>query len=155
MPRGFSGGQAAKYLGQVSDAHTRAAASGSQIATNAPSNANLRTRQLPFGPEDAMNGGAVATGRGNSSNIVASQREYEAVSNRVSQADDRVGECVYSISNDIEALCQTAFILPTAAPRCLNVSDDVKRSLGQFRAMTEDVIAQARVFARDITGIGL
>jgi len=154
MPRGFIGRPATAYLTQTSNAHKRAVDTGTQHAAAAPSNANLRVRMLPFEPEEANRGGPVATGRGNSSNIVVSQSEYIAISRMISQADDRMGECLYSISNEIEALCQTAFVLPDAVPRCLDISDSVKRSLGQFRSVTEDAVMQARNFARDITDIG-
>ena len=154
MPRGFSGRHAQLYLGQVSDAHTRAVSASSQVAADAPSNTNLRTRQLPFGPDDAVRSGMIATGRGNSSNIVASQHEYEAISRTISQAEDKLGECVYSVANEIEALCKTAFVMPSTVPRCLNISESVKRSLGLFRAVTEDALIQVRNFAREITNIG-
>jgi len=38
MPRGFAGKPATNYLGQASDAHTKAANAGRAIATDAPSN---------------------------------------------------------------------------------------------------------------------
>ena len=98
--------------------------------------------------------GSFTTGRGNSSNIVASQAEYETVCNMLDQADDRMGECLYKTAMEIEAMCQTSYILPAAVPRYMSVSDSVKRSLGEFRALTEDTTIQTRRFAREITSIG-
>jgi len=170
MPRGFVGRPAAKYLGQTTDAHRTAVTAGNQTTqqtqarmaatatdSQAPpllaNSANPRERQLPFGPEDATTG-SFTTGRRNSSNIVVNEQEYESITRRVSQTDEQLGECMYKIAQEIEALCQASFILPSAAPRCMSVSDDVKRSLGQFRSVTEDMVIQARRFAREITSIG-
>jgi len=72
----------------------------------------------------------------------------------ISQADDRIGECIYIISDEIEALCQTSFILPEAVPRCINIADTLKKSLGQFRTVTEEAVMQAQKFAREIADIG-
>ena len=151
MPRGFAGSAATAYLGKASDAHKQAIAAGRKVPPSIPM--GPRERSLPFGPEDAKTG-TFTTGRGDSSNVVVSQGEYEIICNMVSQVDDRVGECLYNVAMEIEAMCQTSFVLPTAVPRCLNISDDVKRSLGQFRSLTEDAVMQARRFAREITEIG-
>ena len=163
MPRGFIGRPSTVYLTQASTAHTNAVNAATttctRVAASAPGSANtasrLRVRALPFEPgEGAAASGSVPTGRGNSSNIVVSQAEYESAFRQVCQADERMGECVYNTANEIELLCQTVFILPQAVPRCLNISESVKKSLGQFRAVTEDVAIKARNFAREITDIG-
>jgi len=39
-------------------------------------------------------------------------------------------------------------------PGCLNISDSIKRSLGEFRSLTEDALIQTRNFAGDISNIG-
>jgi len=160
MPRGFKGRAASAYLTKADQVHTRATTQAARIASNAPISSRvparpIAARQLPFGPEEASSGGSIPTGRGNSSNIVVRESDYEAVSRLISQTDERIGECMYNIANEIEALCQTAFVLPDAVPRCLNISDSVKRSLNQFRSVTEDALIQTRRFAREITDIGL
>jgi len=160
MPRGFVGRAASAYLTSAEQVHTRATTQTSRIATGVPVSPGattrlLRTKTLPFNPEDARAGGPVPTGRGNSSNIVVRQEDYEAISWLINQADDRVGECMHNIACEIEALCQTVFVLPDAVPRCLNISDSVKRSLGQFRSVTEDALIRTRNFAREISEIGL
>jgi len=152
MPRGFAGRHAVAYLGQVSEAHTEAIGVGRQQVPDETLR-SPRERQLPFGPEDATVG-SFTTGRGNSTNIVASQSEYESVSRLVSQADEKMGECLYGIAMEVESLCQTSFILPEAVPGCLNISDSIKRSLGEFRSLTEDALIQTRNFAGDISNIG-
>jgi len=159
MPRGFIGQPSSAYLTKASTEHDRISTNSARIATSAPASASAvsrlqRPRNLPFEPSEAFSGGQVPTGRGDSSNIVVRHDEYEAISRTVSQADDRIGECMYNISNEIEALCQTDFVLPDAVPRCLNISNGVKDSLGQFRGMTEDKLTQTRNFAREISNIG-
>ena len=162
MPRGFTGRPSTLYLTQATTAHKRAvdttSTTSTRVSDNAPGSANtasrLRVRQLPFEADEGNSGTLIATGRGNSSNIVVSQSEYAAVTRLLSQSDERVGGCLYNVSNEIELLCQTAFILPDAVPRCLNISDTVKRSLGQFRAVTEDAVLQTQRFAREINDIG-
>ena len=154
MPRGFIGRPANAYLGRASEAHTRAVDTGKSIASAAPSNALLRERRLPFEPIEGTRGGMVSTGRGTSSNIAVSLQEYDRIMRTISQADDTIGQCVYNISCEIETLCQTAFILPAAVPRCLNISEQVKRSLGEFRTVTEEAMIAMGNFARDITNIG-
>jgi len=159
MPRGFTGKPASIYLMRASTVHDRAASNSARIAHAAPASESataraIRTRSLPFDPDEAFIGGHIPTGRGNSSNIVVRQEDYETVSRAISHADDRIGECMYNIANEIEALCQTAFVLPNAVPRCLNISDGIKNSLGQFRNVTEDALQQARNFAREISDIG-
>ena len=161
MPRGFSGPHAVDFLTRASIAHSQAQASSGRTTTTAPvpdrmatQTGRLTTRPLPFSPEDGNSSGFVSTGRGTSDNVVVDRQEYESISRVLSHADERIGECIYNISNEVEALCQTAFILPTAVPRCMNISDSVKRTLGEFRSVTEDSVIQIRSFAREITEIG-
>jgi len=154
MPRGFIGMPATTYLRQAADAHSNATSTGKRAVSNAPSTTNLRERQLPFAPSEGNSGGSVSTGRGNSSNIVVSQSEYEAITRGVSQADERVGACLYNSFNEIEMLCQTAFILPDTIPRCLNICDSVKKSLGEYSALTHDLTIGTRRFAQEISDIG-
>jgi len=167
MPRGFIGKPAARYLGQATDAHRNAVNAGNQTSQQVQARMNTaaassqtpqllaspRERRLPFGPEDA-NTGSFTTGRRNSSNIVVDEHEYQSITSRVSQTDEQLGECMYRIAQEVEALCQSSFILPSAASRCMSVSDDVKRSLGQFRSVTEEMVIQTRRFAQEITDIG-
>lgn len=153
MPRGFMGFAAAAYLGEVTKAHTNAVAAGRQTTERAPTNTDIRERRLPFDKDDAFTGG-FTSGRRDSSNIVVSQQEYDAVGHMLCKADESMGACIYSAAMEIEALCQTAFILPSAVPGCLNISESVKNSLEQFRGFTDDAVLQARRFAREITEIG-
>jgi len=163
MPRGFIGPPATAVLTRASTAHThavsRATSTNQRVASTAPGSANtanrLRSRPLPFEPSDGVSGTLVPVGRGNSSNIVISPAEYEATMWRVSQTYDRMGECLYNVANEIEAMCRSIFILPDTVPRCLNISDTLKRSLGQFRAVTDNTVVKARAFAREVADIGL
>jgi len=151
MPNGFIGRPALTYLTQVSEAHTRA----ENRMQRAPQEGRfrMRARPLQFNPEDATVG-RFTTGRGDSSNIVVSQQEYDTVSYYINQIDDTIGECIYRTACEIEEMCQTIFILPSVVRGCMNISDTVKGSLNQFRTMTDETIQQARRFARDIMDIG-
>ena len=151
MPRGFIGRPARAYLTEAAEAHNQAVTRTTQAISRAQRR-NINARTLPFQPSDGA--GAALTGVGNSSNIVVSQQEYETIAHDICRADEDMGACLYNAACEIEKLCQTAFILPTAVPRCLNVSDTVKRSLGQFRTVTEEMALQSRRFAREITEVG-
>ena len=153
MPRGFIGNPATSYLIQATQAHGRATNSGKQISESAPSRTTVRERRLPFEPAEGNTAITASAGRGNSSNIVVSQHQYEFIAQRISLADDRLGECIFNLTQEIEALCQTVFRLPAAVPRCLNISESVKRSLSEFRGVTEDTALIARRLAREINDI--
>ena len=116
-----------------------------------------RRQLLTNSPEDARIGAygssSFATGKRNSGNIVADQREYEDISRKISHADDKIGECLYRIAQEIEDMCQTIYKLPQAVPRCLNVANSVKNSMGEFRSLTEEAAQEVRMYARDITEI--
>jgi len=151
MPRGFIGRPAAQYLGQVSDAHTTARNASTYRPEGAPM--GPRERRLPFNPEDAHSGGAFFS-QGSLTTIAVDASEYDMVANMVSHADDVIGECLYNVAAEIEVMCQTTFILPKAVPRCVNVSDNIKSSLGQFRSLTEESLIQLRRFTQEILNIG-
>ena len=151
MPGGFSGRPAASYLGQASDAQASTINTVRQTPSHGVASASIR--QLPHRPEEAATG-SFTTGHGNSGNIVADWREYETVSSQISQADEKMGECLYRAAQEIEAMCQTIFVMPAAVPRCLNISDSVKQSLSHFRSLTEEVAMLARRYADEVTSIG-
>jgi|GEM_PF-1930899 len=181
MPRGFVGMAAFRYLGEVTEAHTNAVNAGNRthavasnamaaVASNAiaasQSNGMISVRsssahvpnapreiRLPFTVDDARSG-SFMTGRGDSSNIVADLAEYQAILQHLSQADDKLGECLYNLTLEVETLCRTIFILPSVSPRCLNISDSMKHLLNQFTCATEDLVIQSRKFAEEITNIG-
>jgi len=160
MPRGFVGAAARKFLTNVFEAHTRALESGQRVQARAeqhiqnPQQAMMRIRQLPFEPEDAKTG-TFTTGRRDSSNIVADYDQYHAISSTISRTDDQITQCMYEISCEIEALCQTSFKMPATTERCAAISDTVKRTLVEARAQTDDIFMQARKFADSITSIGM
>jgi len=153
MPRGFAGHVAAAYLGQVSKAHTKALETSRQSTQNMPDNMNTRERRLPFTPDDAFTG-AQAGVRSNPRNIAVSQADYDAICRHIYKADDKMCDCLYKTAMEIEEMCQTSFILPAAVPGCLSISNSVKQSLGQFRALTEEAVIQARRFAHEMISIG-
>jgi hypothetical protein len=155
MPKGFSGRAAVRYLGDVSDAHSRAVSTSSEISSSAPgATQRVNPKQLPHSPEEAVRSSKFTTGTGSSSNIVADSREYEEISRKISQADDKIGECLYRIAQEIEDLCQTSYRLPRTVPRCMGICNNIKRSLGRFRSLTEDALLQTNRFAERVTNIG-
>ena len=153
MPRGFSGRAAAMYLGEVQTAQTTATAATKNTPEAAP-DIRMRERTLRHTPEDAKNfNGSVSTGQNNSSNIVVDRDEYYTICYKINKADEKAAETLYSISMEIEAMCQTAFKLPEAVPRCLGISESVKTSLSDLRSITEEAVIKARSFAQRIDDI--
>jgi len=112
-----------------------------------------RPVRLPHPPESAYIG-RFTSWQGNSTNIVVNQSEYESICHIVDNIDNNMGACIYNVAAEIEEMCRTSFILPSAGPRCLNVSDSIKRSLGEFRAVTEDSLIQLRRYVQSVMGVG-
>jgi len=112
-----------------------------------------RPVRLPHPPESAYIG-KFSSWQGNSTNIVVNQSEYESICHIVDNIDNNMGACIYNVANEIEEMCRTSFILPSVGPRCLNISDNLKRSLGEFRAVTEDSLIRLRRYVQDTMGIG-
>ena len=112
-----------------------------------------RPVRLPHPPESAYIG-RFSAWRGNSTNIVVNQSEYDSIYHIVDNIDNNMGACAHHVATEIEEMCRTSFILPGAGPRCLNISDSIKRSLGQFRMVTEDSLIQMRRYVNDMMGVG-
>jgi len=167
MPRGFIGAPATAYLQKVQQTHGMAAQSMEDVESRMESvlasdvlargSTRLlsmpRERQLPFN-SDGASSGTFFTGVGNSSNIVVGMNEYNSLLRALSQTDDRISQCLYEVSLELEQMCRTSFILPAAVPRCLHISDSVKQSLGDFRSVTDDVVLQMRRYVQQILDIG-
>jgi len=151
MPNGYRGNHAATYLNKVEEVHAEAVAAGNQSPPGAP--AGPRTIRLPF-PASTAHSGGNATGYGNSSNIVADNSDYGAISQAISNLDNRVGEAIYNSSSDIENMCQTVFVFPSATPALMGLSGSIKSSISSFRSTAEEVSAIARTFSNEITSIG-
>ena len=151
MPNGFSGNAARRYLGDIAAAREQAMSASQDMP--AGSRPMPRPMPLPFAPESA-GGGRFTTGHGDSSNIVVSQGNYEAIERRLAQIDEQIGECLYQCATEIENMCDTIFIMPAVSPRCKNISTGVIGCLSQLRILTEDVGRCATKFARDIMEIG-
>jgi len=156
MLNGFFGRPAAAYLTRVSIAHTAATSSTTQASAQSITDTGTQRtppRMLPFSPEDARMGN-FATGRGSSRNIVAGRGNYEEIARKIIQADDKAGECLYRIAMEVENMCNTIFMLPEASPRCLNVAATTKTFLDEYRSLTDEIAANVRNFAKEITEIG-
>ena len=161
MPNGFIGRPAVAYLTRASDAHSTAARTTAQTsseatAQNPDARGMARTaspRRLPFSPEDGKTGG-FSTGRGNSSNIVVDRHVCEEIARKITHADDKAGESLYRIAMEVENMCNTTFVMPTASPRCLNVAMATKTFLEEYRKLTDEIAASMRKFAQETTDIG-
>jgi len=160
MIKGFFGPAAASYLSSASNAHTLAmrttTQASSQVNSQNPAGGGTisftPSRQLPFASEDAKSGSFI-TGRGNSSNIVAGQGIYNEIARMITRADDKAGECLYRIAMEVENMCNTIFVLPEASPQCLNIAATTKSFLEEYRALTDEITANMRSFAQEITDI--
>jgi len=150
MADGFFGNPAVSYLTKVVEIHGAAVIAGSQSAPGAPP--GPRTISLPHNPGSARSGG-FTTGYGNSNNVVADQSEYETVSRMINEVDDRKGELMYNIANDIAEMCQTIFVMPAATPKVLDFADTIQRTLGEFRSATEDMSIKAVRFSQEVTSV--
>jgi len=112
-----------------------------------------RPVRLPHPPESAFFG-SFSSWKGNSSNIVVNEDEYASICHIIDNIDNNMGACIHHTATEIEEMCQTVFILPSAGPRCLNVSGSMKRCLGQFRMVTEDSLIELRRYIQAIMGVG-
>jgi len=50
-------------------------------------------------------------------------------------------------------MCQTIYVLPQTVPQCMNITNDIKCTMNEFREMTDDVAIAMRKFAREITEV--
>ena len=143
MPSGFIGDAARSYLVKTSEALLIAANANPRGASRGES---------PYPPDKAVRG-RVLTGVGNSSNIVVDSLTYTEAMRRMDSIDERMGELFYSISQELEQMCQTSYIIPQTRPRFLNVCESMKGSLGRFRDLTYDLFVTTNRFVREITEI--
>ncbi|MCL2619509.1 MAG: hypothetical protein FWD97_01065 [Defluviitaleaceae bacterium] len=156
MTNGFMGKAAVSYLTAVSEAHTDSGDSILRIPPSVEANPHysprLGAKQIPFLPQDAVRG-HFTTGYGNSGNIVTDLGKCKEMMHKISNADDRMGECIYRIALEIEAMCQTIYRLPQTVPECLNICGLLKSSMGEFREVTEDAVLLMRGHAREMSEI--
>jgi len=161
MPNGFIGTPCENYLRAVADAMSASARIHSQNPFANVSNRAVTPPPLPprinqrpaFSVAEARTG-SHTTGVGNSSNIVVGQQPYQNVMQRINQTDDNIGRQLYEIATEMENLCSTSYVVPKTVVRCLDVLGDVKRSMGEFRSLTEDANMETRSFTGDILSIG-
>ena len=152
MSNGFIGRAPEQYRGSVSQARGNAA--------SAAAGAGARNISRPAAEAGAGAGASrsvrssLATMRGNSSNIIIHRADYDSAVRRLSQIDEKIGRCLYSVCCEIEELCQESFVMPRTTQECMNISSSVKNSLPQFGSLTEDIVIQTQAFVRDTMDIG-
>ena len=161
MPDGFIGTPAGSYLDDADTALTTAEPIHSRdpfqnLSNRAvpPPGLPARTnKQSPHPPGTAKSGGHT-TGVGSSSNIVVGEGEYDAIKQQIDQIDEAIGQELYNIAMEIEALCNGAYVLPKAVPKCLLVSMGIKSSMSNFRSMTAEAVIKLQSFVQGIMAIG-
>ena len=151
MPSGFMGDASRQYLGNTESALTSAAEANDQNPAGVR-RTEAKNRKHPF-PLDEANRGRNMTGVGNSSNIVVDSITYYDVLRMVDRIDDEMGELFYQITNEIEEMCNTTYIVPKTVTRCVSISSKVKNSLGDFRTLTGEIEITTSRFVNNITGI--
>ena len=161
MPHGFIGNAAASYLADVEEALQQAVQVNNEDVLAGVTNWSAPTpavpgaiNQPPPHPASTAKSGGNTVGMGSSSNVVVGLGEYDSIFRQADMADDRSGERLYNIAAQIEAVCGTSFQVTQVSPRCIELSDNVKRSMGDFRSLTAQAEANIRTFANEVTSIG-
>jgi len=157
MPHGFQGNFVQEFFIDVNEAldtasqvHSRNPFEGETDTENPPPRmAPAVNQRSPFAVESATSGGH-SLGVGNSSNIVVDQNVYTSFSRQLSTVDDRAGEAVFMAVSAIEEMCRTSFVVPETVPRVLEITNQIKNALVQFRSLGEETSIQARSFAGEM-----
>ena len=108
-----------------------------------------RNQSHPFSPDEAI-GGRHPVGIGSHTNVVIDQGVYENALRRADVMEDQLGEEIYKTAMAIEKMCTSIYIVPETVPKILALTEQVKSSLGQFRALTEDASIQTRKYINEI-----
>ena len=159
MPRGFVGNSVKKFfenteaaLDRAGDAHNANPFEGRRSGVvPLPVLPATNNQTAPFSPEDAWSGGPHARNVGNSSNVVVDPDVYRHTLQRMDMVDYQAGADMYMISTEIEDMCSTIFVVPETGPRIAAIADQLKRSLGPLRSLTEEVAIDVRQFANEIS----
>lgn len=161
MPDGYVGLPCLKYLTDVADALSHATpvhdqnpfANLSNQAVPPPALQARDNKISPYAPDTAKNG-YYETGIGTSNNIVVEQSEYEYILAQIDNIDDTIGQELYNIAVEIEALCESEYVMPKTVPRCLFIANALKNSLGNFSNLTYDCLKRMRDFVSGIIDVG-
>ena len=154
MPRGFAGKSVERFftnteeaLMRAGDAHSRKPFDGHTTGSvPLPPLPTPINQPAPFAADDAWKGAPHARNAGDSSNVVVEPDAYNTILQRMDVVDYQAGADMYAISNEIEEICSTIFVVPETGPRISGIADQFKKSLNQFRAATEEVIIDTRRF---------
>ena len=155
MPNGFSGYSVKRFfettnhaLEQAVNIHNNNPMQGMKGVIS-PRILNVR---MPFTVDSALSG-RYTTGVGRSSNIVVNPAVYENVIKNVNRVDDQSGADLYRLSVAIEKMCNNIFIVPETIPRIMAITGQIKKCLGQFRPIAEEVNITTRNFVRQMMEI--
>ena len=158
---GFSGDAAKTYLTAVGEALSTAIEAHNKDPFRPESSIVVPFPPLPIRsnktnphPPDTAHGGGHSTGVGNSSNIVVGYGEYSNVFTEISQATDMMGTHLFSVTMEIESLCEKCFMMPITTQECLILVMGLRNSLGEFRSFSDDGISELQRFVTGILEIG-
>lgn len=89
------------------------------------------------------NSGGYTIGTGNQANVVVSQNAYDELSQKISQIDENMSNGLAEVMQQIEEMCQAAYILPKTTPKVQSIEESVKSSMTEFRALGKDAGTKA------------
>jgi len=161
MPRGFAGKSVKKFfantedaLARAGEAHNKDPFAGHPLGkVPLPHLPEPRNQPAPFSQEEAFTGGPHARNIGDSSSVVSDPDVYTDVLRRMEMVDYQAGADIFMISNTIEEICSTIFIVPDTCERITALCGQLKKELGPFRSATEEVAIETRKFANAISDI--
>ena len=161
MPRGFAGKSVKKFFANTEEALTRAGAAHSKDPFEnttsklvpLPNLPEARNQPAPFTQEEAFTGSPHSRRVGNSTSVVVDPDVYNTVLQRMDTVDYQAGADMYMISNEIEELCATIFVVPDTVEQIATLCSQFKKELNQFRAVTEEVAISTRQYLSRVSEI--
>ncbi|MDR1796186.1 MAG: hypothetical protein LBR44_01890 [Clostridiales Family XIII bacterium] len=143
MPSGFSGKPAEGILLEVTDALRKAAAKHSEAPLAGQGGGTVPNPALPIprnfeNPYAGGGGGGYTTGVGKHSNIVLDTAAYEGMSRKIAATDSLVSEGLRSAMQEIETLCETAYVMPQSRPSLLGLVGRLRSALGDSGALADE-----------------
>jgi len=161
MPNGFIGKPSLRYLKRVEDALLSASAvhsrdpflSARQSMVRPPSLPARNNHRQPNEPNSAFSGSYI-TGIGNKTNIVVSDNDYNQVLHQIQSIDSAICDVLINVSQKIEEMCQTIYVVPRTRPRFLSMLSNVRGSLGEFRSLSVSLENNVHGYVSSIRTIG-
>jgi len=151
MPDGFRGTPAMTYLTQVNDALNDARTI--HIDNNIPvPGLRIENVESPHPPGTA-NTGSNITGMGSSDNIVVNEETYRLISLALENIDETIGRELYTVTNEIETIFETTFIMPWTVKNARVITSGFRASFGDFRSLTGELLIPANTFVAGVLDV--